>query len=70
MFSKIRSMWLKISEKNRKRIVSSVNTFIWVSVSGFATALHSDQVMSWTLLGLIGRQATKETLDMLLADRG
>lgn len=67
----IREMWLKLSEANRKRIVSFANSFIVSFLVLLAAQLNTGFPESWTAFGAlmlaVARTAVREALNLLVA---
>lgn len=71
MWTKIKRIWLSISEVNRKRIVSFLNTFTVSYLLLLATSLGTDGFPSSiagtvSLAMAIGRTAIREALNALV----
>lgn len=74
MLSAIKQLWLKISETNRKRIVSFANTFVTTSLVLLAASLNSEFPVSLAAAGALAmsilRSAVREALNALVASLG
>jgi hypothetical protein len=69
----IKELWLKLSERNRKRIVSFLNSFVVSFLLFFALSLKdggfpADIAAFLSLCFAAGRSATKELLDVIIFD--
>jgi hypothetical protein len=66
-----RELWLKLSEANRKRIVSFLNSFIVTFLILMAAQLNTGFPESWAALGALAvslaRTAVREALNLLVA---
>ena len=69
----LKDKWLSLSLKDRKRIVSFLNTFAVSFTLLFLAKLELEFPGSWTALGALclsaTRSALREALDLLLAEK-
>jgi len=72
--SKLIKLWLSISEANRKRIVSFLNTFIVTFLMLLAAKIELGFPQSWPALGAlflaIARSAVREAIESFVVTYG